>query len=148
MSSNFQTPFWDGRVNRREFIIESMAIYGFWIGVLLSAAHFAGATGDAATPASILLLISIVFAFPASRSIARRAHDIGWPAQIPLALFVLVVGPIAMTLAGVGGRPLAVVAAFAMLALGALVTGLCFPKGQAGANRYGDEPATIPKPKS
>lgn len=145
MSSNFQTPFWDGRLNRREFIIESMAIYGFWIGALLSAAHFAGATGNAATPAAILLLISILFAFPASRSIARRAHDIGWAAQIPMALFVLVVAPIAMTLAGVGGRPLAMLAVFAMLALAGLVLALCFPKGQTGANQYGAEPERVAK---
>ncbi len=145
MSSNFKTPFWDGRVNRREFIIESMAIYGFWIGALLSAAHFAGASGDAATPAALLLLISIAFAFPASRSIARRAHDIGWRAHISLALFVLVLAPIAMTLAGAGGRPLAEIAWFAMLALAGLVLALCFPKGQSGENRYGAEPARVPK---
>lgn len=118
--------YWSGRVNRREYIIGAMGVYGFWLTTGASAAHLGAYLGHENVVGWVYFVVSAAFALAASRLLARRARDAAWPVKILLGAFWISVAPLQLALAGV--RRLEMAAIWGIAAIVMIAFALCFPK--------------------
>lgn len=144
---------WEGRINRRDYMIGSQVVgmVGFFVGLLLIVPAFLWPqiVRSGVFFALVFLLIAAL-CVPSSSLLVRRAHDHGWPAFVSLGIFFLplaLVSAFFLTIFVTGREPdfpraIGTTPLFWVVMLMAVVVSywLGFKKGQPVANRYGNPP--------
>lgn len=144
---------WQGRIGPRTYVIGGQVIgmatfFAALVPIGVSMFWMELETAPLLVPIILLLIAAITLA--GSSLLVRRAHDLGWPAAIALAISALPLGLLLALVAnirrGTSGAPLLensvatplVIAAF--LLNGSLYFWLALKKGQPMENRYGAPP--------
>jgi uncharacterized membrane protein YhaH (DUF805 family) len=141
---------WKGRIGRREFAIAQQVM---GLAALAATAPMIVLTMFWSNPGAgfaVILFVIAVLHVPGSSVLVRRAHDLGWPAAIPLALMFLQIALVLVLVAGVGAfgraiadapvvRTLSGVPSLIICLLCASVSAawFSFARGKPEANRYG-----------